>query len=272
MKDVLWVTSCATDMWRASGGSLVSSFIMRKVTGRLLVCTEGLAADFPSHPSVLRYSLDDDEFLQTWLRDNAAYIPATLGGKLPEPLCTCPGGPYPADPKPHKPACPGSWWQKNHSRWFRKVASLRHALTLVDPKTVGAIVWVDSDCRFSSSLRMPEIRALFANAHCFYVRGTRAVMEAGVVGYLTTPQGRKLLHEIEARYVTGRYRKSPRWDDSAQIQEAIATTRVPARDLVRPQPKARKMARKDHVVERSPLGRFLTHDKGRHGRILGLMT
>lgn len=271
---VLWLTSCSRDLWQASGKTLIASFVRTRSEGDLFVAGEGLTKDdIPVAARVTLYDLAKNSWLVSWLAENAPYMPKALGGLMEEPLCTCPGGPFSPKPNLHRPRCPGSWWQKQASRWFRKIAALQHVRERFDldkpTRKYDAVVWVDSDCVFRRRTVQANVAAWFgrtARASCFYVQSTRKAIEAGVVGYLFAgPGGNKLVENVVERYRSGRYRQSPRWDDSWQIQEALEETKVRKRDL------AYAVGEHAGVVGTSLLGPYLAHEKGLHGRTLGIM-
>jgi hypothetical protein len=91
-------------------------------------------------------------------------------------------------------------------------------------------------------------------------------METGIVGYWLSNSGRKVLDALIARYTSGIFRKDPRWDDSYQTQMAVIGTKVPAVDL------AYKVGDFSQVIPFSPVGEYIEHFKGRHGRGLGIMS
>lgn len=268
-KNVVWVTTFAGDMYRASGSALIDSFVRSKTCGRLVCGVEGVDAFsvVKGKPGTVQaFNLDGNDFLKEFLLANEDIIPTHLGGKHRFPECTCPGGPYSPHDKKHKMPCPGHWFNKNFSRWFRKIATMKQVVE-DDPK-VDALVWVDSDCTFTKQVSEKILfNAWFKLAYsCFYLKHKRPVMEAGVVGYWLPNSGRKLLDAVIGRYASGNFRKDPRWDDSYQIQMALADTKVPAVDL------AYGVGEHSAVVPFSPIGPYITHDKGRHGRKLGIMT
>lgn len=262
---LLWVTSFGPDMYAASGRALLDSFVSRRPDGRLLAAVEGLEPASVVRPGVDVLSLDGDPFLVRFLAEQADVIPAHLGGRAPEPHCRCPGGPYGPHDRRHRLPCLGHWFCRNFSRWFRKVAALRLAVR-VRPDA-GLVVWVDADCRFRRHVDVATVRrSWFAgDRDVFYLKAGRPVMETGVVGYRGAG-GRAVLERLVDRYRSGRFRSDPRWDDSYQTQEALAESGRPAVDL------AWKVGPHAAVVPYSALAAYLEHDKGRHGRRLGLMT
>lgn len=267
---VIWLTSCAADMWTASGCELFTSFLSKRVCGRLVLALEGFdpppdVLEAMAGGRVIHYPLQSDEFLQEWLKRHAAAIPEHLGGQAVEPLCRCRGGPYDVHSRKHIMPCLGHWFNKNHSRWFRKMAALRWARNTF--QDADAIIWIDADCTFTLNVEDRNARAWFFGPHaCFYFKSKRPVIETGIVGYRLDDAGNKLIDCLLDRYWTGRYRADSRWDDSYQTQQALAETRVKAVDI------ARAVGAHAAVVENSPVGPYIRHRKGRHSRELGLMS
>lgn len=269
-KKILWVTSFARDMWEASGKPLLESYA---ATGcgthsRLFMATEGIDHSKVAGPPgcILTYDLDRDRFLKEFLEANEDIIPTHLGGKHRFPECTCKGGPFGPHDKRHKLPCVGHWFCKNFSRWFRKVAAMKAAVEL-HPDT-DILIWVDADCRFKREVTQKVIvHDWFKLAYgFFYLKSKRPVMETGLVGYWLPNAGKKVLDHLVGRYASGAFRKDPRWDDSYQTQVALAEAKCTAVDL------ATKVGEHAAVVADSALGPYIEHDKGRHGRGLGIMT
>ncbi len=279
--EVLWATSFAQDMYDASGRKLIESFGEHDIPGRLLVaaenCAWGHSVAYASR--IVAYDLDTSAFLQAWLDENADIIPVHLGGKH-DGLCRCPGGPFAPHDKRHRMPCVGHWFNRNASRWFRKVATLCHARTLLDAgDPAQAVIWVDADCVFRKPFGTRIIESWFrlgalrpGDAHpvaAFYCKHKRPVLEAGCFGFSLQHGGRALLDALIARYESGAFRKDKRWDDSAQLQvvlEAAVKRGVRVADL------AYAVGEHAAVIPHSALGPFITHMKGHHSRGLGIMT
>ncbi len=157
-----------------------------------------------------------------------------------------------------------SWFNKNASRWFRKIVALDHALRIGG---VDAIVWIDSDCCFLKTLRLVEIEAWFGEGSVFFLRGPdRPVLEAGVIGFRTDASGRAVLNSAIERYRSGRFREDTRWDDGYQFQLALReNSEVVATDW------GRSADERGHVVPGSRLGEFIAHYKGIH-KYSGIMS
>jgi hypothetical protein len=277
--NVTWVTTFEQKMWEASGRHLAESFLDRRVPGRLVCCHEGgpavaAAVGRLACARLEAVPLDGDEFLRQWLAKNHDVVPQSLGGG--HPGCACRGGPFEPKDKRHRMPCAGAWFCKNASRWFRKVAALRLVgERLHDRRQAGdrgggddVVVWVDADCRFHKAPTTLQVASWFEGGSAvFYLQSRRPVLEAGVVGYWLARGADKILGWMIDCYFSGRYRGMLRWDDSYVLQKALAKNPDVKRvDL------AYRVGKHAAVVEHSVLKDFLRHDKGKHGRGLGIMT
>lgn len=265
-RKTLWITSCAADMWQASGRELVNSFLTHQVDGELWVYYEGDALPLlnNSRVRVVRLSVATNALLAGHLQRHGDLVPKEQGGSAGEPLCRCPGGPLDVHAKSHQPGCLGYWFNKNHFRWLRKLAALQEAASAA--KEFDAMVWLDADCLFRSHVSGFDVDAWFGpNVPAFFLQGFRPAPETGVVGFNLAGGGRAFLDAWLDVYRSGRFRQEPRWDDGYAWQLACRALGPMALDLA--------VSVVDHaeVVPASCLAQFLEHRKGRHGRVLGLM-
>lgn len=266
---ILWVTSFATDMAAVSGVPLVQSFLANPPPGRLLVCGErlddGTIARLAGEPIDI-VDIAGDKWLDRWLRVNADVIPADLGGTH-DGVCRCPGGPYASKHKRHVPRCPAAWFCRNASRWVRKIVAWSLAVQAATAAGIPTVVWVDADCRFLRPIPEGGIEALFRGRACFYLKSKRPVLESGIVGFSLTAGAAEIVDRIRHRYATGAFRRDPRWDDSYALQYALGRL-APAKSI----DLAVRVGEHAEVVSTSPLGEWLSHAKGAHSRIHGIMT
>jgi hypothetical protein len=242
-------------MYLASGVNLIHSFCRHITDARLLACYEQIAgSEIPAcPPRVLTYDLEQSEFLHSWLERNRDCIPTTLGGSAVRCDCPSPDDPFAS----HRERCVWEWFNKNASRWFRKIVSLDYALRSED---ADVIVWLDCDCCFLRAVPLAEIEAWFGNGSVFFLKGPdRPVIEAGIIGFRTDSCGRAVLNSAIERYRSGRFREDSRWDDGYQFQLAIQENpEVGAIDW------AGRADKGSHVVAKSRLGEFIAHFKGTH--------
>jgi hypothetical protein len=257
----LFVTSFRQDMFLSTGARLIVSFFVRNIPGALLVCHEqDLGCEIVSlPPRLLTFDLDTSFVLSEWLRRNRDIIPKSLGGDAE--LCKCP------EPDnvfgPHRSGCCWSWFNKNASRWFRKIVSLEYAQTL---SGYDAVIWMDSDCRFVSSVDVKDIEDWFGRYSVFFLKGRRNVIESGVIGFRRDHGGDVILRDVIERYRSGTFRRDERWDDGYQFQLVVRRNPgVLTVDL------GGDVTGAGDVVPTSRLGRYIDHAKGVH-RVTGVMT
>lgn len=270
--NVLWVTSFAADMFRASGSQLLDTFMGHDVLGKLFVATEGFDTEemrksLPENADgkYVYHDITADPWLLAWLEKNADVIPEHLGGKNTG-KCECPGGPFEVHDKRHVMPCIGHWFNRNASRWLRKIVAQRRAVGYAADQGFSHMIWLDADCYFKRRLVLRNVLEWFRKKALFYLKSKRAVMEAGVLGFDLTQNGDSVIWDVVKCYENGNFRKHARWDDSAVYQKFIQRTKVSTVDI------AMGVGAHAAVVPHSPLHLYLAHDKGRHGRKLKLMT
>ncbi len=264
---VLWATTFSADMWAGSASKLVETFVATRTPGKLVAYTEGM--DLPSTPNAEGHRLEGDAFMAAFLKANRAVIPQALGGDLAAPECKCRGGPFDVHSKRHRLPCPGFWFCKNAYRWLRKVRAANLAAAAHPDHDV--LMWVDADATFLQT-NPPEVveswfRGRTGPYACAYVKSRRTAIETGVVGYHLRHGGRMVLAAVAKRYHSGRFRADPRWDDCVQLERGIndCRGRVKVVDL------ATDVGPNNTVIQFSPMGPYLGHDKGHHRRT-GVLT
>lgn len=259
MAKILWATTFCADMWETSASKLIASFVETETEGKLVAYTEGM--DLPTTPNAEGFRLEGDPFLASFLEKNKAIIPAELGGTAKEPLCRCPRGPLDVHSKRHRLPCVGYWFCRNAFRWLRKVRAANLAAQTYG-KDYDIMMWVDSDAAFLKHTPASVVESWFRKMYgCIYLKSKRTAIETGVVGYHLKWGGRVIIEQMAARYSTGKFRKDQRWDDCVQLERGImAAPNVMIKDL------AAKVGPNNTVIQFSPLGEYLTHDKGLHRR------
>lgn len=271
-----WITSFSDDMYRVSGKPLIESFAVSETQGHLYVVTEGPTAIGSKHKNVtqIRFGQGEEageDILSTWLRRFADRIPRDLGGKNAG-NCTCPGGPLGPHDKRHKMPCIAHWFCRNASRWFRKPAAIAEVGRVLNVKPNDpedyVFVWVDADCRFVRRVPQLVVETWFLDhAAVFYHRDKRPVMEAGIVGYWMNRGAHHVLEWMLDCYMHGGWTGLQRWDDSYVLQKAIEKTPgVACVDI------ACGVGEHAKVIDHGPIGPWIVHLKGTHGRKLGIMT
>jgi hypothetical protein len=253
---LLCVTTFNAELFEASGRRLVRTFLRHSdPVSSLLVCHEGGCGNLlPPSPSILPFDLDRSAFLRDWLQAHRDIIPVHLGGLAVE--CDCPHrGPF----DDHEGRCHWFWFNKNASRWFRKIVALDAALQL---DGFDALLWLDSDTRFKRRLPAEVVEEWFGGDSVFFFKSPqRRVMESGVLGVRLDEGGRRFLGATIERYRSGEFRRYERWDDGYHFQTTLwEDASIRARDL------ATRKTGGTFVLPNSPAARYLGHDKGLHRR------
>lgn len=267
---LIWVTSFTQPIYTASGRNLIKTFVQNKIEGQLYAHSEG--AIKPRPPGMGEYAsnvhwkdgLQTDPQLTSWLEANADIIPTDLGGKWKGP-CKCPNGKNP-HAKTHKLPCPGYWFCRHASRWYRKMVALRRTLDDIKPSHYPdlRLLWVDADVIFrSNKLTEERVDCWFQGHDLFYLKGPkRAEWETGVFG-IKGVAGVDYLRKLFLRFSTGKFREDIRWDDCYQSRMTLKSIpTLKAIDL------ATDASGYSEVVPHSPLGEYMAHLKGVHSRIL----
>lgn len=261
---VAWVTSFSNDLYEATGKGLIKSFEDSLSVGKLFVAPERVPSVSISSPDrvVILPDPADDPALAEFVSKNKDIIPKQFGGDWTGP-CSC-LNPNDSKDSRHKPACPGAWFCKHSVRWFRKILALR---SLLNSSYAGYshIFWLDSDVLFKGRVTEALVRKWFNSNDLIYFKGPkRKVWETGILGM--RGEGIALVNKVFDYYMSGEFRKSPRWDDSYAFQTVSARLKTAKKmDL------ATGATKTADVIPFSPLKDHLEHNKGTHGRKLGLM-
>lgn len=269
--NILWVTSFGSDMYEASGKSLLKSFLAHDVIGKFFVGVEGINPPPKFHElpgaraeQFVSHDVSADPWLKEWLEKNADVIPEHLGGTN-SGKCECPGGPFEVHDKRHTMPCIGHWFNRNASRWFRKIVTQRRAIEYAQGQDISHVIWLDSDCVFRRRVTARNAVDWFKRQAFFYLKSRRPIMEAGVLGFDLIQDGQQILDAVVQCYDSGNFRKHARWDDSAVYQKFVDRATIKTIDI------ALGVGKHAAVVPHSPLHLYLAHDKGRHGRKLNIM-
>jgi hypothetical protein len=174
------------------------------------------------------------------------------------------GGSAPADMFPGEGSQTGDvWFRKNMFRWFRKIVALDHASAGYD----DVLCWMDCDCYVKAPLPREKLERAFGGTGVFIMKGNRVHTETGLVGYdLAQPGVRWLLGAMKDHYMTRAFERLPRWDDCITLDVKLAERQAPRhRDL------AKRAVGHGDVLPTTMLAPYLEHEKGLHGRGLGLV-
>lgn len=264
-REILFVTSFSPDLYRASGHTLLESFQTARQRGRILSCYEGTRPTDHRGKAYEYYNLDKDAFLHDWLTANKDVIPKHLGGTTE--MCSCRDA-HERHSRFHVKGCYWSWSNRNASRWFRKVASLRQAAVRAAELGTPWLVWLDSDTYFVKELPVSYLQEKLRGVALFYFQGHRDATESGILGFHLEQGGRAFIDALCQRYTSRDYLKYTHWDDGYQIGKLIDEGVAPALDLVHPTKWHRKT---NDVIPTTDIKEYLCHKKGLHGRYMGIM-
>jgi hypothetical protein len=196
--------------------------------------------------------LDDLPLLAAFLAVARDVIPVELGGDAP------------AEMFPGEGSQTGDvWFRKHMFRWFRKIVALDHA-----SRGYGEVLcWMDCDCFSKQPLPRETLERAFGGAGVFIMKGNRVHTETGLVGYdLAQPGVRWLLEAMREHYMSRAFEGLHRWDDCITLDLHLADARAPRhRDL------AKRAIGHGDVLPTTMLAPYLEHQKGLHGRGLGLV-
>ena len=271
--NLIWVTSFNRELYEHSGKKLIQTFANSGVRGDLLITYEGMGDGFekevltsvqgPIGNRIRFHVLDFDHTLHSWLSRNRDIIPRHLGGKAVQ--CSCPGGDNLAPSQKHvKSLCHWTWWNRNCSRWFRKIPSINAAI-LTRKRYVA---WIDCDCSFTPeawSMRIPE---LIGEGAGFYLKGPRKIPECGILCYdMDSDYAKETIRLVKYKYDSGAFRQLQRWDDSFVWWVCMQDAMRVHQDGQRFTDLAKGVSIRDgHVVSASRIGQYVVHNKGEHAR------
>jgi hypothetical protein len=264
MGRLLFASSFARDMYAASGAGLVRSFHEHQQGDVLLLGLEGMT--LPRAIGLVHADLDKDQFLQGWLRANRDVIPDYLGGTAR--ICKCKDRHQMHGKHLDNPGCHWQWMNRNASRWFRKVATLRLAVREAADWNSRILVWLDSDSEIIRPATEQALLDVLGGKGVAYCKGHRPAVEAGVVLYDLEAGGREYIDALCKSYESRKYLRHKRWDDGYQMAVLGNSGKFEVRDLVHP---TRYRGKTNDVIPTTPLAGYFVHNKGRHGRGLGIM-
>jgi hypothetical protein len=249
MKQILYVTSFAEDMYNASGKNLIKSFINTNQNGNLLICYENFNY-ICNNEKIFGYDLFKNDFLQNWLYKYKHIIPNFLGGTATEIN----------NPKVFDSA------NRKASRWFRKIAALHYALNTYKTK-YDYIIWIDSDCEFRIQIPIQLIINNLNLYDFFFYLGKKRFdknkgIEAGFLGFNINKNGSVYLNKVFDYFTSGDFIKEIRWDDGYIFRKILQYNHVQFNynDLV-------KSSNKISVMEEGPFANYIIHNKGFHKRL-----
>lgn len=263
-------------MYDVSGKKLLETFnnIQTSPNADIFIGVEGLTTNTlntisqtkPLNSNQFVYQLDQNTFLRNWLLRFADIIPQYLGGRAN--ACNC-NNPESRLDRDHSKGCYFSWWNRNCSRWFRKIALL-HYLSQKKAKEYSHLIWVDADCIFK---RVVDLRFIenecFRGNDIFYMLGQkRRVIETGIFGIKFNPAGLNFIRILCDRYISGKFKGYCRWDDGYVFDKVRKEMQL--KGIL----KGTDIGYYSHSIEvadECTLSPYIVHFKGRHGRIMNIM-
>ena len=135
---VLYITTFNKNLYEKSGKDLIDSFLNKTTESHLLVCFEDFNFECDSD-RVISYNIENDTFMNTWIKNNASVIPVIFGGTALD------NDPIFLEDK-EKGQC---WARYRAAGYFRKIVTLNYAITKYS-NDYDVISIIDSDCIFKN--------------------------------------------------------------------------------------------------------------------------
>lgn len=253
---LLYVTSFNKRLYNHTGRNMMASFVRQNPNGHMLVTYEGLerpiVKKIQSNPQFKTYNLDNDEWLKQWTFNNRDIIPPEYGG-----ICTI-----------HDKNIQQVWgtnFNIQAARWFRKIVSLKRAMTMCE--NVSHIIFVDCDSKFKQHMPVKVVEDALMKGSVFYHLGPHRKemgtgVESGFIGFKMDDAGKRFLQLVFDTFDSGNFRKYVRWDDSYIFRMMIEEhPEIASVDVV----KNKNMPKLGgHVVQYGPFSPYVQHNKGYH--------
>lgn len=264
----MYVTCFNQEIYDASGKDLLNSF---DTTDSQAACWaigfEGMdVKNQLTKAPALYLPLDNHKIKQNVFNDNIEVIPDYLGGKYKTP-CKC-KKPWGKREDAHVPHCSFTWWNRNFYRWLNKIVTLYDAINYTKHYEFNAVIWLDSDCFFKNRLKEETIAKVLSGKDIFFMKGrSRRIIESGVIGFNLNGRGEEIITKWLGYYTSSRFRSFPRWDDGFVLDHLLFHDYqgYKLQDIIPPN------VTDTDVGKHSVLRKYIEHQKGLHGRILGIM-
>jgi len=256
------ITSFNDELYKASGNTLLKSFLQtKKFNDKLFVAYEGKKPEIRDKDIIYK-TLNKNKFLSQFLEEHKEIIPSYLGGIARH--CDCKDWEK-RHSKYHIKGCHYHWMNRNLFRWLKKLVAID--LFLNDNLKGKSFIWLDSDCIIKKRLNISILFYLFNSKDIFYFKGKRReAIETGIIGFSETPNAIKIFNEWLDKYKTGDFLLSHRWDDSYQFTLVCKKYKKDCNDV------AEKIKSfNNDIIPRTPMSQYIDHNKGLHGRILGIV-
>ncbi len=245
-KSVLYVTSFIEKMYDLTGKNMIESFYNTNQEGDILICYEGF--DFESdEDNMFTYDLTEDSYLLEWLEDNKDIIPKQFGGEA-----------LPQKRKPNE-----KLWNVKASKWFRKIASIKHAMEVYGDN-YDYLIWVDCDCVFKEMIPISIHEKVLNNCGMFYYFGKRRERydcgyETGFLGFNKECGGYDFIKLVVSIYEK-EFRNIKRWDDGYVIRKVneLHNKSVKTKDI--------GGNTESPINYINPYYKYIRHNKGTHDK------
>ncbi len=272
---ILYVTSFNSMLFDKSGKKLVSTFLEHGCDGDLLLCHEDnleeqISLKFKKRSNVdklIYYDLTTDDWLKSWTKMFAKYIPYQYGGvQRPDLLVNLPQ----LAPEKLKKVL---FFRTQTARWFRKIVSLNYALKYNQyAQGYKYIVFTDCDVIFHKQLTYDRLDEICGQHDVtFHMGEVREQIgngiEAGFMVFNLDNCGWNFLEETLETYESGDFLKEIRWDDAYIFWRM--TKKLPNLNYLDLVPKNQPIVN-GHVIEHGPFAPYLTHFKGTHKDLIKL--
>ena len=106
------------------------------------------------------------------------------------------------------------FWIHRWFGWFRKVAMAHHAICETPEKRTGRLIFVDSDIRFKKGFNDYHLTSIADGKPIAFLKGDRNEVESGFISIDgDSPKPQKFYSYFINLFLSGDFRKHPRWDD-----------------------------------------------------------
>lgn len=212
---ILYVTTFNKKLYELSGKQLIDSFINNNISSNILVCYEGFEFESNSE-NILKYNIECDPFLKTWMSNNINVIPKIYGGIAQDDHHI-----FLEDQKK------GQGWARYRSAgYFRKIVALNYAINTYQ-ENYDIICVIDSDCIFKTHITEDIFNKVFDDdtQMFFYWSNYRKKLnrgpETGFTGYSKKNGGYEFAKLICNCFITQDFLRFEYWDDGFVIGQLI---------------------------------------------------
>ncbi len=232
---ISFATTFNQKLFECTGVHSVNSFLQHQIgTDTMHIGYEGME-DFRSpwlKRQLIAKDISDSPMLTKWERDNADIIPTIMGGDADPSVCKCDSLDSSLTTlNKHIPGCPYTYFNSRASKWFRKLVTLQWVIQECES---DYLFWIDSDCLFKKTITEEYVHEVFGSNDIIYSYGESqkqgvASVETGFIGF---KRPFTFIEDWIEFYISGEFRKEPRWDDSWSFTKLIERKDYNARDMI----------------------------------------